>query len=202
MGSSLIEEAFGHPARIRVLRTLHKPGSGYMSLNQLAKVTSLNVMTLSRTLKALQELGLANYVKAGTSQLWRLSEGYSIMAIGPILDAMEKMPSMIEKLQEMVSGLLVPPEIEKIILFGSVARGENETGSDADLLLIRSNGKTTPEAFLSDLTEKISRNFWMNPSFLIKTSSEFKKMTPELQKNIQEGIVLYEKKSNQGRPKG
>ena len=34
MSSSLIEKALGHPAKIRTLRILHKPGAGFMSLNQ------------------------------------------------------------------------------------------------------------------------------------------------------------------------
>lgn len=202
MGSSLIEEALGHPARIRVLRTLHKPGSGYMSLNQLAKVTSLNVMTLSRTLKALQKLGLTSYVQAGASQLWRLSEGYGANMICHVLDAMEDAPSLVDQLKELVATASIPPDVEKIVLFGSVARGDYQSGSDIDLLILWSKFSYLGEIALSGLGQAISKRLWMTPSFLYKTSSEFKKMTPELKKNIQEGIVLYEKKPNQGRPKG
>jgi len=194
MDSSLIEEALGHPAKIRVLRTLHKPGAGYMSLNQLAKATSLNVMTLSRTLKSLQELGLANYVKAGTSQLWRLSEGYAVNVLDPVLDAMEETPSLVDQLKGLVANSSIPPEIDKIILYGSVARGEYQAGSDIDLFILWSKFSYYTELSLDALTEEISKRFWMTPSCLHKTPSEFKKMTPELKKNINEGIILYEKK--------
>lgn len=197
--SSLIEEALGHPAKIRVLRVLRKPGAGYMSLNQLAKATSLNVMTLSRTLKSLQELGVANYVKAGTSQLWRLSEGYATNMLGPILDAMEDAPDLIEQIMKIVKSSSIPPHVEKIILFGSVARGKSRPGSDIDLfLLLSEHSKTGMYSYYDELspgglTEKISKAFWMTPSFVIKTPSQFKRMTPEFRKNVEEGIVLYEK---------
>jgi predicted nucleotidyltransferase len=194
VSSSLIEDALGHPAKIRILRALKKPGSGYMSINQLAHATSLNAVTLARTLRSLQNLGLANYIQAGKSQLWRLSEGYAAKAIGPILDAMEKIPDLIDILKKTISGLSIPDAVAKIILFGSIARGEHKTGSDVDLLLMRSNDKPDLEPFLNELTEGISRYFWMNPSFLIKTDAEFKKMSPQLKKNILQGIVLYEKK--------
>lgn len=198
MSYSLIEEALGHPARIRVLRTLHKPGAGYMSLNQLAKVASLNAMTLSRTLRSLQDLGLVNYVQAGNAQLWRLSEGYAARTTGPILDAIGKIPNIAEIMKETICASAIPPEVKNIILFGSIARGENTTESDVDIFILKSkkSNKGTFETFLNGLTEKISKNFWMNPSFLIKTISEWKKVQPKLRQNILKGIVLYEKKSD------
>lgn len=195
MSYSLIEKALGHPAKIRVLRELKKPGTGYMSINQLARSTSLNSVTLARTLRSLQDLGLTNYIQAGKSQLWRLSEGFVVgKVISPILDAMGKTPNLIEELKEVVLGLSLPSGVKKIILFGSVARNENEAGSDIDLCVIQSQDKSTLDPFLNELTEKISRNFWMNLSFLIKTDAEFKKMRPKLRTNILEGVVLYEKK--------
>jgi UTP:GlnB (protein PII) uridylyltransferase len=109
-----------------------------MSLNQLAKATSLNVMTLSRILKSLQELGLSNYVKAGTSQLWRLSEGYAASVISPILNAIEDTPNIIDQLKELIARSSIPLEVEKIVLYGSVARGDYQPGSDIDLLILRS----------------------------------------------------------------
>lgn len=203
MPSDLIENALGHPAKIRILRVLRKPGAGYMSLNQLAKATSLNAMTLSRTLKSLQELGLANYVKAGASQLWRLSEGYAANTLGPILDTMEEAPDLIDQIKQVVRDSPMPPYIEKIILYGSVARGENRVGSDIDLFVLRwERSKASAYSYyddvsLSELSEKISKAFWMTPSFIVKTAAEFKKMTPEFKKNIGEGIVLYEKNTNE-----
>jgi predicted nucleotidyltransferase len=194
MTSSFLEDALGHPAKIRILRALKKPGSGYMSINQLARATELNAVTLARTLRSLQDLGLANYIQAGKSQLWRLSEGYAGRAIGPVIDAMEKIPDLTDILKTTIANLSPPNAVEKIILFGSVARGEHKAGSDVDLLLLRSDGKSDIEHFLDELTNGISQRFWMNPSLLVKTHSEFNKLSHPLRKNILEGVVLYEKK--------
>ncbi len=198
MISSLIEEAFGNPAKIRILRILKKPGAGYMSINQLARATSLNSVTLARTLRSLQSLGLANYVQAGKAQLWRLSEGYAANTVGPILDAIEKSPNIIDQIKETVGSLTLPSEIDEIVLFGSIIRGEHTSASDVDLFIRLRKGvhRNDIDPFLDSLTEKISLFFHMNPSYLIKNPTDWKSMTPQLKQNILDGVVLYEKKPN------
>lgn len=199
MSSSLIENALGHSAKIRVLRTLRKPGYGHMSINQLAQVTSLNAVTLARTLRSLQNLGIANYIQAGKSQLWRLSEGYASSVIGPILDAMEKTPDLVDQLRELVATSTIPETVDRIVLFGSVARGDYQPGSDIDLFILWSKFSYYDQMSWT-LPDKISKRFWMTPSCLHKTTAEFKKMTPELKKNINAGTILYEKKQDKRSP--
>ena len=85
-------------------------------------------------------------------------------------------------------------EPEKVILFGSVARGETDEFSDIDLIVI----KDTEERFfqrLLDVTAYLPRDVTID--VLVYTPGEFEAMVkggnPLIQQAMEEGQVLYEK---------
>jgi predicted nucleotidyltransferase len=82
---------------------------------------------------------------------------------------------------------------EKIILFGSAARGEANADSDADFLIVK---KQTPHYGVDrirELSRLINRNIAVD--FLIYRSDEFEKRLkmedPFLELIVKEGKVLY-----------
>lgn len=87
-------------------------------------------------------------------------------------------------------------EPEKIILFGSAARGENDRTSDVDLLIV----KRTRKRFLDRLKEVMEI---LRPNYaidvLVYTPSEFRRMqreeNPFIGQILKDGVVLYEKPS-------
>ncbi len=84
---------------------------------------------------------------------------------------------------------------EKIILFGSHARGSSDAYSDIDLVVI----KKTKKPFLDRIKEVIKI---IKPNFsidiLVYTPEEFSEMllngNPFIESVVREGKVLYEKK--------
>ncbi|PMP66830.1 MAG: nucleotidyltransferase domain-containing protein [Thermodesulfobacterium geofontis] len=85
---------------------------------------------------------------------------------------------------------------EKVILFGSLAKGNIHKESDIDLIIIV---KDIPSKFLQRL-EKVYNI--LDPDFsvdiLVYTPEEIEKMkekNPFIKKALEEGIVLYERKS-------
>ena len=84
---------------------------------------------------------------------------------------------------------------ERVILFGSYARGSNDPYSDLDLVII----KQTRKRFLNRLKEVIQI---INPRFsvdiLVYTPEEFRRMVrsgnPFIQSVVREGKILYEKR--------
>ena len=84
-------------------------------------------------------------------------------------------------------------EPEKIILFGSAARGESSPDSDADFLIIK---KETP-LYGADRIRQLSRIIQRNipADFLVYRPEEFKKRLkmgdPFLKSILKEGKVLY-----------
>lgn len=83
---------------------------------------------------------------------------------------------------------------EKIILFGSYARGEEDEYSDLDLVVI----KKTRKRFLNRLKEVM---ILIKPTFaldiLVYTPQEFKRLREErnsfIEQVIEKGKVIYEK---------
>lgn len=71
---------------------------------------------------------------------------------------------------------------EKIILFGSAARGENDRTSDIDLLIV----KRTRKRFLDRLKEVIEI---LRPHYAIREENPF------IEQILKDGVVLYEKPS-------
>jgi predicted nucleotidyltransferase len=83
---------------------------------------------------------------------------------------------------------------EKVILFGSHARGSSDSYSDIDLVII----KKTKKLFLDrirDVFKIIKPNFAID--ILVYTPEEFKKMSsdgnPFLEFVVKEGKIIYEK---------
>ncbi len=82
---------------------------------------------------------------------------------------------------------------EKIILFGSAARGEFRRGSDVDLLIIKKDTPLYGADRIRELSRLIERNISLD--FLVYRPEEFEKRLemgdPFLKKIIKEGKVLY-----------
>ena len=88
---------------------------------------------------------------------------------------------------------LQPYAPEKILLFGSCARGEDDTYSDIDIVVI----KDTQQRFLDRLAtvyEHVSPDYALD--VLVYTPSEFAAMSaagnPFIEQVLREGVVLYE----------
>lgn len=85
-------------------------------------------------------------------------------------------------------------EPEKIILFGSFAKGNYHELSDIDVIIIKRTGKR----FLERIEDVLSLNDTeMNLECFVYTPEEFSKMieeeNPFIEEVLKSGVVLYEK---------
>ena len=90
-------------------------------------------------------------------------------------------------------------EPEKVILFGSMARGDADEYSDIDLIVI----KKTDTPFIQRLVEVVAfTSPYIAVDILVYTPEEIKAMmeeeNPFIQRALREGKVLYEKTSGDG----
>ncbi|MGB9677117.1 MAG: nucleotidyltransferase domain-containing protein [Candidatus Ratteibacteria bacterium] len=85
---------------------------------------------------------------------------------------------------------------EKIIVFGSYARGEGDEYSDIDFIVI----KKTEKRFIERLIEvaKLIDNKWGDIDIFVYTPEEFEQMSKLgnsfIESVLKEGKVIYEKK--------
>ncbi len=82
---------------------------------------------------------------------------------------------------------------EKVILFGSAARGETGSDSDADFLIVKKNTPYYGADRIRELSRIIERNIAVD--FLVYRPDEFEKRLkmgdPFLESIIREGKILY-----------
>ena len=88
------------------------------------------------------------------------------------------------------------PSIKKIILFGSVARGNIHRGSDLDLIIVQE----TDKKFLARL-EPFYRDARIAMDILVYTPDEFAAMVEGifLKNALRDGVVIYEAGTGKGR---
>lgn len=88
-------------------------------------------------------------------------------------------------------------EPEKIILFGSYARGEIDEYSDIDLVVIKNTDKKFLERII-EVTKLIGKNDSGHVDVFVYTPEEFQRMidsgNPFIENVLKEGKIVYEKK--------
>ena len=96
-------------------------------------------------------------------------------------------------LEQILRTLTTQYEPEKVILFGSAARGEISDDSDADFLIIKKDTPHYGADRIRELSRLITRNIPVD--FLVYRPDEFEKRLsrgdPFLKLVIEEGKVLY-----------
>ena len=103
--------------------------------------------------------------------------------------ARERKQQLEDELQAFVNRWSRDPSIKKIILFGSVARGDVRCGSDLDLIIVQE----TDKKFLARL-EPFYRHARVAMDILVYTPDEFAAMTEGifLKNALQDGVLIYE----------
>ncbi len=141
-GARILEDVFGTKARLALLRRLSRE-SQPLTARQLAGLTGLNHRTVVEALDPLTHIGVVEKRHAGPSYLYSLArESFvSQRIVLPALDAESGFPSALRN--EIVS--LFAHQAISIVLFGSMAAGEEKRGSDVDVLVVMSDEKGCAE---------------------------------------------------------
>lgn len=141
-GARILEDVFGTKARLALLRRLSRE-SQPLTARQLAVLTGLNHRTVVEALDPLTHIGVVEKRHAGPSYLYSLArENFVAQRIVlPALDAESGFPSVLRS--EIVS--LFAHQAISIILFGSMATGQEKRGSDVDVLVVVPDDKVCAE---------------------------------------------------------
>ena len=101
--------------------------------------------------------------------------------------------SLQSEIESITTQLIEKYKPEKIILFGSAARGDATLDSDADFLIIKKDTPYKGRDRIIEVSRMIDRN--MPADFLVYRPEEFEKRLamgdPFLEMILQEGKVLY-----------
>lgn len=109
-------------------------------VRELARVLDVDPTNLSRELKALEEEGMLLMEKRGTLRYYKLNKRHPLFQ--ELKQVVAKTIGVEAQLQKALSGL---PSITTAILYGSFAKGEEDSASDIDVLVV---GTVTMRALL------------------------------------------------------
>jgi len=129
-------------ALLQVLARLEQP----VTRRQLAAVARVAPGNASAVIEELIQSGLVSETIAGRSSMVVLNRNH--LAAGPVLALAGLRGELIRRLRERLAAW---PDLHGSWLFGSVARGDADSDSDVDLLIV------TDDLQSSDLHERLSR---------------------------------------------
>ncbi|OGQ07505.1 MAG: hypothetical protein A3G32_01090 [Deltaproteobacteria bacterium RIFCSPLOWO2_12_FULL_40_28] len=175
--NNIIEKLLTDPIHLRVFKTLrlHPEGLTGRTLGVLVKTSSFKINGVVRFLVA---LGVITQTVVGRAHLYRLNE-HHILIQDVINYLIDYETNLLNKLGETIMDQL-PRKPLSIILYGSIARGDEAPLSDVDLLLIyKDNAKPGLISQTAPMIEWINRNYGNTASIRQVFISEFQKPEPE-----------------------
>jgi predicted nucleotidyltransferase len=167
-----LDDIFSAPSNVKVLRVFFR-NKFELTGRQIAELAGLNAMTCQNTLHRLRDFKLVYMRPVGSAHLYRLSRD-SILVKNLLEPAFEAERSL---LNDLVAPLIenLGSSLRSLIVFGSVARGEEDFISDLDIAVIvnnRSNMKRVQE-IVDRETDSLSGATGSVTTVLVYTVNEF-----------------------------
>ncbi|MCI4325111.1 MAG: helix-turn-helix domain-containing protein [Thermoplasmata archaeon] len=187
-----LTDLLGSPIRVDLLRVLSRGRGESFSGRELARRVSASPSQVNEHLRALEAQGLLRSQTLGRVHAWSLSTEHALA--DSLRQLFEVEPDLFDQLRARLEATLRPLPVERAILFGSVARGDERAESDIDLF-IETRGKSEREV-VADALGRASQEFaerFGNPlSNLILTHAEVERgSNPGLLASIErEGVRL------------
>jgi predicted nucleotidyltransferase len=182
------------PVRLKIINFILK-NEFLMSEREMSRILSVSHMSVNRTMRELAAMNLVNATRAGTAFLWKTNrQSYAFAVFSKALESISGVPTPFEELKTAILKILPLSHIEKIMLFGSIAKRKERPGSDIDLFVLV-NGKAEKalvEQALKRLGILCLEKFGHPLSPYLRTRAEIKARGQlRLDGEIDSGLVLH-----------
>lgn len=167
-----LNQILGQLSKIKILRFLLKTNLA-MNGREVAKAVGLSHVKCHTALKELAEQGIISMRKIGRSNVYEIQQDHLV-----VKDWLKPLFREEDRLKNRLAGIILKRlamKPDSIILFGSVARGQDQPGSDIDLLFIMSNGTDLKKCAreVMDAAEEVTQLFGNQLSPLFMGRSNF-----------------------------
>ena len=152
-------------ARAEIFRLLFSGSEGELHIREIQRRSGLNDSTIRQELKKLADLGLVSGRK-DSNRIY-----YSANKNNPLYQDIQNLVIKTSGLADVFKSALQDERIEISFIFGSIPKGEMNTGSDVDLMVIGDIGLRGISSLLSGIPERTGRD--VNPYVLSR--AEFQK---------------------------
>ena len=192
--TNVLDDILGQKSKIKVLRFLIKVRTPFTG-RELAHLVGLSPEKTRQVLKDFQEQGVVEVQNAGRANLYRLRKESKLVKdlLVPLFNSERKLPK--ELAETIRKGVSFP--VVSIILFGSLARGEERSDSDIDVLILTENDGDLRKAQkeIESIENRVIEEFSNRLSPLIWKVREFQRRYKAkdrlLRQIMKEGIVIH-----------
>jgi predicted nucleotidyltransferase/predicted transcriptional regulator len=188
-----VADIISSPVRLKVagfLLTHEAP----MSEREIASVLKISHMSVNRAMGELSEINFVSYKTVGKAHMWMVNrKSYAYTAVSKIVESVNAEATPLVALKELVLKYL-PKETLRVVLFGSVAKGEERDDSDIDLLIVvrTEKDKANLEPKLEKLSSACLDMFGNRLAPYIVSEKEWKaKKSLPVVKEAERGLVFY-----------
>lgn len=169
-----LDEVLGARSKVALLRLLVQT-RGEHTGRELARLVDLDAKTCHTSLQALAREGVIEHRKAGTAILYRLNETHVLVEdlLVPLFD--RESTFLAEYAKDLRSHLKA--SVVSLVLFGSVARREERSKSDVDLVVIVSNpsGAIKAEEAVDRAAVHLSTRYGNPPQVIVYDRDSFRR---------------------------
>ena len=193
----ILEDLFSSRVKIAVMKILFFYPDKKFSGRELARLIKISPSRTSEVLELFRRYGIINRIKIGNTCEWSLNkENILVKELSKIFKIDEKVYKTLKT--KIYNILKNEKKILKVILYGSIARGDEKPDSDIDLFILVKNKKDKEK--VGDLISKL--NFSLIPIFgnviseFIYSEEELKTKTKSkiLSRIYSEGDVILDRK--------
>jgi len=193
-----LNDVLGSKIKLNLLRVLSRTRSDHTG-RELARLIGYSHNATRSALEDLERSGLVIQRQAGRANLYSIDQD-NIIYTDILISAFRIEDELMDRVAETVAKQ-AGKELSSLILFGSVARSDEDPGSDIDMVLVFKDGTDLQEKedSVHDAAVEIVRRFGNQLSPIIVTESEFEKKkrskTGQWREIAQTGVLI---KPNKG----
>jgi predicted nucleotidyltransferase/biotin operon repressor len=195
-----LTDILGSRIKVDILRLLSRTRSEHTG-REIASIIGCSHNAARYALEDLERSGLVIHRQAGRANLYSL-DGDNVVVADILSPAFLVEDSLIKQIANVVSRSM-GTDLSSIYLFGSVARGEEDEGSDIDIVVVLKDGAdpADKEEAIADASIEVVRRFGNKLSPLVVTESEFERKR-RTRKGVWRDIATegVELKIGRGRP--
>lgn len=169
-----------------------------MSEREIASILKVSHMSINRIMRNLADLNFINFITVGKAHLWKVNQkSYAYRILSTLIAEISNITDPLEDLTKVLLKGLPVKLIERVVLFGSIAKGTEKVNSDIDIFILVKDKQSA--ALLEPSIEKLSNVcFELYGNRLapyILTEKEMKrKKNLKIVREIDSGIQIYYKK--------
>lgn len=190
-----MSEVAGSRSQARVLEALLSvPGITYTG-RELALKAQVSPSQTNKALEKLKAYGMVRTIQAGSAVVWAPNLQHIVIKwLMPISSAERRISSMI--VEELDKEIGLKNKVDRIVLFGSVARAIERPTSDVDILVVVSHAKDKAEVrekvlnVSARLLDVLGNS--LMPIVYAREEAKEKKGSELMQNTVKDGVILYD----------